>query len=591
MKGAFIMPSVMQRVGTPNARHNLDNTYRKNLDHVDSSLSQYNEVVQHRTVEQIYAEKLQPAFEEFNERQKRKDRRLDVKWNCSDALGYQRAMDKAAQASDNKIDKKGRPPIREIVTQFGNPEQGFGCAGQTEASREFIFGLLKETQAEFQKRYPQFDWGDVVIHADEVSADAEGKLMGSIHMHSGFVPLCYENKRGMEVQVAFERCLKEMGFTSFEAWKHDLDSVMEEVLARHGLERTYMENHEEHQPSTQFHRQQEAIRETKELEGKRDEAREELTALETQISDTRAEFTAAKAEADRQEERVAVVSEAHKEKVQELKDVTRQVSYRKRDVDELERQRDSLATDVNTLTGQKEKAKQEVTDLAKQRDAEFLAAKNAYGEAVEASQRLRRLQEDIDAATKEKKALQGEITALEGKVADLKDQSEKILASGEVEDISGEHGVMYTKLPTWQFNALKRTAAQVDEAIPRAEKAEKLADEVTQENKQLRSLLVDRDTRMGVLERVIQAAKAFVTEFVPQLLQKFQIRLREAELGQWVSVEPKEQERIKTRNDAFVNRQMTMDAYKKDIEAVKKTEPQKTTPTKSRGKNKNGPEL
>lgn len=82
------MPSVMQRIGTPNGRHNLDNEYRKHLENVDPSLMKYNDVVRKKSVEDIYQEKLQPAFEAFNAKQKRKDRRLDVKWKCSTASGH-----------------------------------------------------------------------------------------------------------------------------------------------------------------------------------------------------------------------------------------------------------------------------------------------------------------------------------------------------------------------------------------------------------------------------------------------------------------------------------------------------------------------
>ena len=138
------MPTVMQRIGTPNQRHNMDNKYRRSLANVDPSLSQYNEVIRQRSVEEIYKAHLQPAFEDFNERQKRKDRRLDVKYNCSTYLEYQRALDRAARASKNSIDQKGRPPIREIVWQFGNPEQGYGCTGQTQESRLRIKELLME---------------------------------------------------------------------------------------------------------------------------------------------------------------------------------------------------------------------------------------------------------------------------------------------------------------------------------------------------------------------------------------------------------------------------------------------------------------
>ena len=104
------MPSIMQRIGTPNSRHNLDIKYRKHLQNVDPELSKFNEIVRHRPVEEIYQEYLQPAFDTFNAQQKRKDRRLDTKYGCSTYLEYQRILDKKAQSSKNKIDKKGRPP-------------------------------------------------------------------------------------------------------------------------------------------------------------------------------------------------------------------------------------------------------------------------------------------------------------------------------------------------------------------------------------------------------------------------------------------------------------------------------------------------
>ena len=50
------MPSVMQRIGTPNARHNIDNAYRAKLENVDPELSKYNEIIRIRSIEKIYQE-------------------------------------------------------------------------------------------------------------------------------------------------------------------------------------------------------------------------------------------------------------------------------------------------------------------------------------------------------------------------------------------------------------------------------------------------------------------------------------------------------------------------------------------------------
>lgn len=277
------MPSIMQRVGTPNPRHNLEKKYRSHLENVDPELSRYNKVISRRSVEEIYAQHLQPAFEEFNNRQKRKDRRLDVKWGVDSALEYQRALDKKARASQNSIDRKGKPPIREIIWQIGNPSQGYGCAGQTEESRQEIFNMLQECQEEARDRYKQLLWGDEVIHADEVSKDAEDQDHGSIHLHASFVPVCYQNKQGPDVQVAFERCLREMGFESFNAWKQDLDQLMEDVLQRHGLTRTVMDNQEKHQTYTEYHRQQQEIARTKQMAIEKADMEKRLIAINSII--------------------------------------------------------------------------------------------------------------------------------------------------------------------------------------------------------------------------------------------------------------------------------------------------------------------
>lgn len=277
------MPSVMQHVGTPNNRHNKDEKYRARLENVDKELTKYNEVIREKSVDAIYAEHLQPGFEAFNARQKRKDRRLDVKWGCSTYLEYQRKLDETARASKNEIDKKGRPPIRELIWQIGNPEQGYGSAGQTDESRQRIKDMLLECQAEAERRYPNLAWGDVVFHADEVSIDADDEVHGSLHLHSSFVPLCFQNKQGADVQVAFERCLHEMGFATFQEWKHDLDDIMETVLQRHGMERIVMNNNEKHQESTEFHRQQAIRRQTKELEARLDATAKEVASAERHV--------------------------------------------------------------------------------------------------------------------------------------------------------------------------------------------------------------------------------------------------------------------------------------------------------------------
>lgn len=109
--------------------------------------------------------------------------------------------------------------------------------------------------------------------------------------------------------MAFERCLKEMGFSSFEAWKHDLDLIMEEVLHDHGLERTVMGNQEKHQESKQFHRQQRIIKETRDLESKKIGMEEKVRDLAEDIAKAEAESQTLKIQQELAEKQAAEQAE------------------------------------------------------------------------------------------------------------------------------------------------------------------------------------------------------------------------------------------------------------------------------------------
>lgn len=447
------MPSVMQSIGTPNGRHNLDNKYRATLEHVDPELSKYNEIIQIKSIEEIYREKLQPAFDAYNEKQKRRDRRLDVKWKCEDALGYQRALDAAAQASKNDIGKKGRPPIRELVLQIGNPEQGYGCKGQTDESRERAKTLLVECFEEIQRRNPQIAWGDVVFHADEVSVDAENKAHGSFHLHISGVPICYENKQGPTAQVAFERCLHEMGFSSFEAWKHDLDNAMETVLERHGLTRDVMGNTEKHQKATEYHRQQKVIMETKVLEQKKAEKQQELQTLQQEtakesdqlksivvtknhhqkaLDNLDKSLSAKKTELADMEDRMAFVNDItqdmthlYNETAQNLTEATETHEKVKQDVDALQSRKDALEGAVRDLEAKMEEAEQklpaleaQISDAADELQAIETAIKKKSQEGQERYGTLEGFRAAIDASRKEE-AKDKRIKELEAKLENM----------------------------------------------------------------------------------------------------------------------------------------------------------------------------
>lgn len=501
------MPSVMQSVGTPNARHNLDLEYRKHLENVDRKLSEYNEVIRRCSVDQIYAEHLQASFDRFNEKQKRKDRRLDVKWGVSTFLEYQRELDKAARQSSNSIDQKGRPPIREIIWQFGNPEQGYGCNNQTPERRREIIDMLRECQEEAERRFPQFAWGDVVAHADEVSFDAEGKEHGSIHLHSSFVPICHQNKQGPDKQVAFERCLREMGYATFEAWKHELDSIMEDVLQRHGLERTFMENDNEHQNATEYHRQQKLLAQSKEYEKEAaaaqveaETAKEEATQLRNEVNKLKEQAKEGRATVNSIIDRTRVVRQENLEAYSALQKTKAELDDRQAELDELQVFIDAgqgvvseYDMRIEELQGEHSEAEIGLQNKREELQSAAQDLLNAYQELRETREDLGTIKGDIDDLRREKEGLKAEIGTL---------ATEKEALTEEVSIIR---------------EVVKRENRSGEKRMGKAEWERSI-----EEGRQYRAL----ENKVKKLETTVSLYERFFSTF-PEILQRFQTWLAE----------------------------------------------------------------
>lgn len=174
---------------------------------VDPSLTKDNVILidelQGRTIEQYTNDEMQKVIDEYNAKQKRKDRRITkpyTEWHMDDKVMMQNIK--------NRTDVKW---AYEAVLCYGNHEDYWHEYFDPNTSQERRIEMHQqavsfyiENIAEFQKRYPHLHIIYAAIHADEPN--------GSIHCHLCFQPRATEYQRGLKERISISRALEQDGF-------------------------------------------------------------------------------------------------------------------------------------------------------------------------------------------------------------------------------------------------------------------------------------------------------------------------------------------------------------------------------------------
>lgn len=160
--------------------HNIrDERYTDKQEHIDKALSEQNVIVRDMPARQAYAEIFGQAVEEYNEKQKRSDRRITDYYD--------------------KIKKdKRKHPVYECIVQIGDRSDTGNTAEQEKQA------LIRFAE-EWDKRNPNLRLIGAYIHCDEPD--------GTVHMHCDYIPVA-ECTRGMRLQNSLDRALQQQGFHS-----------------------------------------------------------------------------------------------------------------------------------------------------------------------------------------------------------------------------------------------------------------------------------------------------------------------------------------------------------------------------------------
>ena len=221
--------------------HNTRSFIAKN---VDANRTKDNIILINEDIKQVYHKLFDKALDEYNAKQKRKDRQI------------KNYYEKIKRSKQEKL-------FYEVIVQIGNKDD----TRVGSYSAEIATQILKDYVELFQFRNPQLYVFGAYIHMDEETP----------HLHMDFVPWVSDSKRGMETRTSLKGALASRGFTSegkgntewqqwSEAEKEDIASIME----RYGIGWHKKGTHNKHLSVLDYKKQERA---------------KEVAALEAELED------------------------------------------------------------------------------------------------------------------------------------------------------------------------------------------------------------------------------------------------------------------------------------------------------------------
>ena len=222
--------------GDGNINHNFNKKSRSRQEHIDKTRIDDNIIlkeISEKTIEQEFNKIFAEDVKEYNEKQKRNDRKI---------ISYYQKV---------KNDKKIRAPFREVIYQVGNKDNS-----KDPEIREKMINVLIKFYDEFESNYPRLKIIGGAIHLDEACP----------HLHLDVVPYAEGNKKGMKHKVSFEKAIEQMGFVPeqsevnkdekapliFNGFRNHSMRLLEELLNGVGMQRDIMHNTEKHLSVKQF---------------------------------------------------------------------------------------------------------------------------------------------------------------------------------------------------------------------------------------------------------------------------------------------------------------------------------------------------
>lgn len=182
-------------------------------ENIDTSRSSQNVTFVDRDIREAYKEIFGKVLKEYNDKQKRADRRID---DYYDHISKSKNKEKL---------------FYEDVVQWGSREDFINSPETTQKALD----ALVEYVTGFEQRNPNLKLIGAYIHMDEASP----------HLHIDYVPVATGYKQGLSMRNSLDRAMREMGFNpdksskknnATKLWKKNERKVFGEICRAHGLE-------------------------------------------------------------------------------------------------------------------------------------------------------------------------------------------------------------------------------------------------------------------------------------------------------------------------------------------------------------------
>ena len=176
-------------------------------DHIDPN--GHFEIWYHEMAQDAFERIFGDSVEEYNDRQPDKRRQID---------NYYQHIKRSKQKN----------PCYEVIVTVGNKDY---CPPEFVSRR-----IVQEYALDWEKRNPNLELIGAYWHEDEP---------GVPHAHITYIPVSYENKRGMRTQCSQRGALRELGFrntrekygeTELTQWNHREREVLDDICRAHGIE-------------------------------------------------------------------------------------------------------------------------------------------------------------------------------------------------------------------------------------------------------------------------------------------------------------------------------------------------------------------
>ena len=271
--------------GKGSLRHNNREFIANN---VDRSRISWNVTYVCQPLKDAYDEIFGRAVEEYNEKQKRKDRRID------DYL-------KKIKNSGNK-----EKQFYEIVVQIGKKDDTgvLDDAGNLSETATATKEILDEYAKSFQERNPNLILFNAVLHMDEATP----------HLHLDYIPVAHGYKTGLETRNSLTKGLQEMGIAPASGktdnetmhWQERERDYLTELCQGRDMEIEILGADRDNYSIPEYKK---AMREKEAAEAEMEILNAEKTEVEAALSEMDQELESGKKEIEEQKELLSDINE------------------------------------------------------------------------------------------------------------------------------------------------------------------------------------------------------------------------------------------------------------------------------------------